>query len=173
MSLRFNDGFLDGNALFQVFSIMESPSIEDLRVENYAIILARYLMQLKLEQQTIVSLVNTSNSAIKQGPESLLAVENSLSLYKQLITDSNHIMSNLIALDLDSESRKVASEYHESLVKYTRDEARLASLVAQLREYQSSLSESDDDKWYSYILLLIFISIILIVAIRKYTKTQN
>jgi hypothetical protein len=173
MSLRFNDGFLDGNALFQVFSIMESPSIEDLRVKNYAIILARYLMQLKLEQQTIVSVVNTSNSAIKQGPESLLAVENSLSLYKQLITDSNHIMSNFIVLDLDSESRQIASEYHELLVKYTRDETRLVSLVDQLKEYQSSLSETDNDKWYLYIFLLIFISIILIVAIWKYTKTQN
>ena len=173
MSLRFNDGFLDGKDLFQVFNLMESPSIEDLRVENYAIILARYLMQLKLEQQTIVSVVNTSNSAIKQGPESLLAVSNSLSMYKQLITDSNLIMSKFISLELDEESRQIASEYHELLVAYTRDETRLASLVDQLKEYQSSLSKTDDDKWYSHIFLLIFISIIFIVAIRKFTKTQN
>jgi len=173
MSLRFNDGFLDGSALIQVFNIMESPSIEDLRVENYAILLARYLMQLKLEQQKIVSIVNTSNSTIKQGPESLLAVGDSLGLYKQLITDSNHIMSKFIALDLDSKSRKIASEYHELLVEYTRDEARLASLVDQLKEYQRSLSETDTDKWYLNNFLLIFISIVLIFAIRRYAKARN
>ena len=172
MSLRFNDGFLDGKDLFQVFSLMESPSIEDLRVENYAIILARYLMQLKLEQQTIVSVVNTSNSAIKQAPESLLAVENSLSLYKQLITDSNLIMSKFISLELDEESRQIASEYHELLVAYTRDEIRLSTLIDELTKYQHDLSEPDEESSL-YIFLMIFFTIICIVlfaAIRAQRK---
>ena len=172
MSLRFNDNFLDANTLFQVFNVMESPSIKDLRVENYAIILARYLMQLKLEHQTIVSVVNTSNSTIKQNPESLRSVSNSLSMYKQLITDSNYIMTKFISLDLDEESRQRASEYHELLVNYTRDETRLASLVEQLKEYQRSLSETDDEIFYLYIFLLILICIILFAAIRSYKKTQ-
>ena len=66
MQLRFNDGHLDESALTYVFNIMKSPLIEDLRVENYVILLSRYFMYLKLEQQKILSIVNTPNDAIKE-----------------------------------------------------------------------------------------------------------
>jgi len=167
LSLRFNDGFLDESALTQVFKIMQSPSIEGQRLKNYAIILSRYLMRLKLEQQKIVTIVNTSNIVIKDSPESLQAVSESLRMYKQLITDSNLIMANFISLDLDVESRQIAAEYHTLLVDYTRDEMRLTSHVDLLKRHQQYHSDAKKTNLYTYLLIAILFMIIGLFAAKR------
>ena len=48
MLLRFNDDFLNETALYQIFTIMESPALKELRVQNYTILLSRYFVRLKL-----------------------------------------------------------------------------------------------------------------------------
>ena len=52
MLLRFNDNFLDEDgAPDHIFAIMKSSELEDLRMQNYTILLLRYFMRLKLEER--------------------------------------------------------------------------------------------------------------------------
>ncbi|MBY0474541.1 MAG: hypothetical protein K2Q13_05710 [Nitrosomonas sp.] len=82
LSLRFNDGSLNEKTLSQVFSIMKSQSLEDVRLQNYIIIIVRYFTRLKHEQQKITSLIDTSNKKIKDSPETFREVSASLEKYK-------------------------------------------------------------------------------------------
>lgn len=174
MQLRFNDDYLDESTLMHVFNIMKSPLLEELRVQNYVILISRYFMYLKLEQQTILSIVNTPNDAIRESVNTLMTVEGSLIKYKQLVVDANHVMTNIIPLELDEESRIKVAELHGLLVEYTLDVMMLASHVDQLRRYQDDLSENvpvltDDEeldrgKWSVYVILVVLIITGLFVA---------
>ena len=164
INLRFNDGFLDETSLIQVFNIMTSPSIEDFRVENYAILLARYFVLLKIDQQTISFLVDTTNDNIKNNPETLITVTDSLHRYNRLINDANNIMGNYLSLELDDESKIKVYELNLLLVNYIKDKTRLASLVDELKQYQDKPPQADGGNWHLYIVLVILIIVGLFVA---------
>jgi len=139
MFLRFNDGFLDEKSLNSIFDIMQSPSIEDYRVLNYTILLSRYFIRLKLEQQKITSLSESSNETIKNSSKTLESVIYSLDRYDALINGSSNVMNHFLALELDSEDRKKAFEFNELLVSYIQDKGRLSKLIGDLKNYQNSL----------------------------------
>ncbi len=167
MFLRFNDGFLDEKSLNSIFDIMQSPSIEDHRVLNYAVLLSRYFIRLKLEQQKITSLSESSNETIKNSSKTLESVIDSLDRYDALINGSNDVMSHYLALELDSENRTKATEFKGLLVSYIQDRVRLSTLIDDLRKYQDSLPEdklvatddvsSEYSSWIPYILLILLI----------------
>ena len=134
MLLRFNDNFLDETALHQIFTIMESPKLEELRVQHYTILLAGYFIRLKLERQKIMTLTNAASNTIKNSPKTLQVVNNSFDRYKALRQGTEKVMSAMLNLDLDDDnSRAQRAEFQSLLLDYAKDEARLASLVANLR----------------------------------------
>lgn len=137
--LRFNDGYLDEGSLSQIFEIMKSPALEDARVLNYTVLISRYFIRLKLEQQKITSLASTSNETIRDNPKTLAVVIDSLNRYSMLAQDSSSIMSHFLALELDEEDRLKASEFHNLIVNYIQDKERLASLVDNLKDHQKNL----------------------------------
>lgn len=143
MSLRFNDGFLAEDSLREVFDIMQATSLKEKQVLNFTILLSRYFIRLKLEQQKMTSLASTSNETIKNSPKTLEAVRDSLRRYDVLINDSNYVMSKLIALEMDDEDRDKATEFHGLLINYINDKQRLALLIDNLKIYQESLSEEE------------------------------
>ena len=173
INLRFNDGFLDESSLIQVFNIMASPSIEDFRVENYAILLARYFVLLKIDQQTISFLADAANDNIKNNPKTLITVTDSLHRYNRLINDANNIMSNYLSLELDDESKVKVYELNLLLVNYIKDKTRLASLVDELKQYQDKPPHADGGNWYSYIVLVILIIVGLFIARSAHNKRQR
>ncbi len=135
--LRFNDNFLDETALQYIFEIMKSPALEDLRVEHYILLLSRYFMRLKLEQQKITSLASAANDTIKKSPETLSVVKDSLERYTALLRYTEQVMSALLRLDVDAvKSREQIVQFNQLLLNYTKDRERLAVLVDDLKAYQ-------------------------------------
>ena len=131
MLLRFHDDLLDETALHQIFTIMESPELEELRMQNYTILLSRYFMRLKLEQQTITALAGTQNNTIKNSPKTLQVVNDSLKNYKDLLGGAETVMSGLLKLDFDDDaSRDQRVKFHSLLLDYTKDEARLDCTIS-------------------------------------------
>lgn len=165
MLLRFNDGFLDEKSLSKIFDIMLSPSLEENRVLNYTVLLSRYFLRLKLEQQKITSLSASSNEKIKNSPRTLDTVIDSLKRYNVLFNDSNDIMSLYLALEMDDDDRVKATEFHRLLVSYIQDKKRLALLINDLKNYQENLTEDkpvvtdemSDVNWMPYIILILLV----------------
>ena len=56
LELRLNDDYLGEEVLLQVFHVMKSSPLEEFRLENCILLLARYLKRLEFEQQTIQDL---------------------------------------------------------------------------------------------------------------------
>ena len=69
VELRLDDGYLDEGMLLQAFEIMKSPALDDFRLENYVLLLARYLKRMEYERQKIVVLVDTPNDTIRNQSE--------------------------------------------------------------------------------------------------------
>jgi hypothetical protein len=140
MQLRFNDNFLNEAALKQIFEIMKAPPLESLRVQNYTILLSRYFIRLKLEQQKISSLASSSNETIKNSPKTLEVVTNSLNKYNQLATDTNQVMGEYLLLDSSNkETKEQITKFHQLLIQYIQDEKRLGLLVNDLKTHQEKL----------------------------------
>ena len=133
MLLRFNDDFLNEGVLYQIFTIMESPALKELRVQNYTILLSRYFVRLKLEQQKIMALASTSSSTIKNSPKTLQVVNDSLDSYEALLSDAEDIMISVLTLDLDDDESIQRAKIRNLLRDYRRDVKRLASLIDDLR----------------------------------------
>lgn len=137
MFLRFNDNFLNEAKLKEIFEIMKAPPLKSLRVQNYTILLSRYFIRVKLEQQKISSLASSSNETIKNNPKTLETVTDSLNKYNVLIKDTNQMMSEYLLLDSsDKETKAKITEFHQLLIKYIQDEKRLALLVNDLKTHQ-------------------------------------
>ena len=133
MLLRFHDDFLDETALDHIFTIMESSELEEWRTQNYIILLSRYFMRLKLEQQTITALAGAQNNTIKNSSETLQVVNDSLKNYKALLGGAETVMSGLLKLDFDDdEGRDQRAKFHSLLLDYTKDAARLEDLRASM-----------------------------------------
>ncbi len=141
--LRFNDNFLDEEVLYQIFTVMESSVLEELRMQNYTTLLSRYFMRLKLEQQKIMALTNASSNTIKNSPKTLEVVNDSFDSYKTLLRGAEKVMGGVQLLDLDDkESIRRRAKFHSLLFDYAKDEARLASLVAKTETRSSARVES-------------------------------
>lgn len=180
MFLRFNDGFLHEKSLSYIFDIMQSPSIKDYRTLNYTILLSRYFIRLKLEQQKITSLTSSSNETIKNSPKTLDVVIDSLDRYNALIVGSSNVMRHLLALEMDSQGSIKVADFHRLLISYTQDKKRLSMLIDNLRNHQDSLRnyqdslpknklvETDDGNWIIYTLLILLV-LIGFVLVRKRT----
>lgn len=137
MLLRFNDGFLDEKAFKHILTIMKAPELTKLRLQNYTILLARYFIRLKQEQQKISSLASSSNETIKNNPKTLETVNSSLNKYNQLANDANQVMGEYLLLDSsDKETKEQITKFHQLLIQYIQDEKRLALLVNDLKIHQ-------------------------------------
>ena len=131
MLLRFNDNFLDETALHQIFTIMESPALEELQVQHYTILLSRYFLRLKLEQQKIMALTGTSSNTIKNSPKTLQVVNDSFDSYKTLLRGAEKVMGGMSNLDLDDDDSVYQRvKFHSLLFDYTKDEARLDCTIS-------------------------------------------
>ncbi len=146
MLLRFNDDFLNETALYQIFTIMELPALKEVRVQNYTILLSRYFVRLKLEQQKIMALASTSSSTIKNSPKTLQVVNDSLDSYEALLSDAEDVTISMLTLDLNDNESMQRAEIRNLLRDYRRDAKRLASLVDDFRtrvvETRSSATET-------------------------------
>ncbi len=147
MMYRFGDGMVNEKSLNKVFKIVSNNALKDLRLQNYIIILSRYTIRLKLEQQKISSLALTKNKTIKNSPKTLLSIKKSFKSYDKLIIGANNIIEALEKIEVEDETeieaKKQVNTFKELIVQYANDKTRLQGLIQDLETYQASLSEDE------------------------------
>ncbi len=132
--LCVDNNTLNENVLKYIFDIMREPALKNIRLKNYTLLLIRYFIRLKLEQQKISFLANYSNEAIKSNPRMLEIMTDSLNKYNRLTIDANLVMKEYLLLDSkERETKAKITEFSQLLIQYTQDEKRLASLINNLR----------------------------------------
>ena len=182
MMYRFNDDYLKPDALNKVFNIASNEVIKDKRIQNYIIVLSRYIIRLKLEQQKISSLSTTSNETIKNSTKTLQAVKQSLKNYGSLITGAEKIISAFPTLEKNEdnqESLEKIETFTKLVSEYKNDKNRLQNLVNDLEEYQQSVPEkitndeqSSNSSFKLYIILgcLLFLFLLFFVFLSRKKK---
>jgi len=189
---RFSDDMINETALDEVFRIVSDKSLKDLQLQNYIIVLSRYLIRLKLEQQKITSLSLTNNKTIKDSPKTLISIKKSFESYEKLIVGANKIITALKTVNIDEEkeveSKKQINTFKELVFQYSNDKTRLNKLIEDLESYQASLVKdevvkiepknntvsSSNTNQYLYIIFAILILIIIgIFLMRKKEHTNE
>jgi len=170
MMYRFNDGFLSASSLQLISNIAIEESLRDKKAINYSIILARYFIRLKLEQQKISSLALTDNKTIKNSPKTLFTITKSLNEYSLLLRGANSLMENLLFDDyeLGDESKKQTNEFYMLLKQYRKDKTRLKTLIDKLEKYQSSAKDMDildKEKQQNQIILYLVVFLICLLVL--------
>lgn len=146
MMYRFGDGLVGKVALNEVFKIASDESIKDFRLQNYLIVLSRYAIRLKLEQQKISSLATTDNKTIRNSSKTLVAVKESFNGYTGLIKGSKNVLISLSELEFneeESESKKQVDTFSDLIAQYDNDKNRLKDLIEELEVYQVDLTEEE------------------------------
>ena len=135
ISLRFEDDYLSETALDAIYEIMKEPALRHFRLVHYQIVMKRYFVQLKLNQQKISSLCGATNRTILDSPFTLSIVEEALLTYRELLESASDVVSALNQLDESSEpeTRIQILADHDLLERYRSDERRLSELAAELR----------------------------------------
>ena len=139
VELRLDDGYLDEGILLEAFQVMKSPALESFRLQNYVLLLARYLKRMEYERQRIVVLVNTPNDRIRNHPKTLEVVKNSYNTYKKLLGGANLVESSTSVLDLDDDvGREYVAKLRSAFREYSWKRENIASMVRQLEAEQGS-----------------------------------
>ena len=148
MMYRFNDDYLKPDTLSSIFKIASHDLIKDNRVQNYTIVLSRYLIRLKLEQQKISSLTTTDNETIKNSIKTLVASEQSFKNYKVLSNGAQDIIDAFPKLENNEdnkESIEKINSFSKLVSKYKNDTSRLGELINDLQNYQDTLSSNESN----------------------------
>lgn len=140
---RFNDQALDADSLRKVALVAMDDSISKTMPVNLVLVLSRYFIRLKIEQQKISSLTTTDNITLKNSPNTLNTVKFSLQQYEKLLVDADNIFRKLLfsSLELDEDSHSKAEIFYDNFNKYKNDKERLRSLIKELEIYQESLKK--------------------------------
>ncbi len=136
---RLEDGSITYDSLNQVYLITKDSILKDDRLKNYTMILSRYFMRIKIEQQKISSLTQTSNTVIKKSKEVLTACNKSFDSYKTLVNGSKLIILDLESISDNDENQKKLIEFQELNNKYHNDIDRLRKLIEELELYQETI----------------------------------
>jgi hypothetical protein len=98
---------------------------EDVLNQSLVVIMMRYFIRIKLEQQKIVSLTNSNNTMIKNSDKTLIVVKESLTEYKKLL----HSLSKII--------------YYEPIQDYISDNEKLKNLNITYAKYEENINYLD------------------------------
>lgn len=139
VELRLDDGYLDEGMMREAFQVMKSPALERFRLENYVLLLARYLKRMEYERQRIVVLVNTPNDTIRNHPKTLEVVRDSYSTYEELLGSANLVESSISVLDLDDDlGREHVAKLRSAFREYSWKREKIASMVRKLETHQAN-----------------------------------
>ena len=135
LMLTTSDDDFDRGAWQEILSVMQDPAVEKHKFVNLQLLLVRYVMLLKVNQQRIASLSTTENQTIREHPQTLRAVEAALSDYGAVLDSADAVLSLLFD---DKQAGKRANvekleSYRLLLSDYANDIGRLTGLTNALR----------------------------------------
>ena len=138
IELRLVDDSLDEEVLLQIFQVMKSPALEKFRLQNYVLLLARYLKRMEYEQQKVMVLATTLNATIRNHPRTVDVIRNSLATYKTLLDGANIVESSISTLELEDDlSREQVARLRSAFRHYDWERENLSAALGALEEQQS------------------------------------
>ncbi len=185
MMYRLNDGYLNSNALDEVYDVAENSALKDQRLPLYTVLISRYLLRLKLEKQKISALTTAENTTIKNSEKTLNIVNKSYSEYTKLLETTEEISEELTYLAEDTDETKVIEEVKKisSLVlEYENERSKLKQLKSDLTTYQDSLNsdeiiQDEDDSSFDLLDYLVLFGFMLYLVFffsgKNKEKTKN
>ena len=94
MAYRIADGGLSSKVLFQLYELSKQFEYGEDKAAIQQLILSRYFMQIKLEQQKILTLVHSQSKTIKKSSKTLNVVKTALTEYRYLLVTSEAILDD-------------------------------------------------------------------------------
>lgn len=149
---RMNDDInLDYKTINSIRDIAFEIKDEDISNESLIVVMMRYFIKIKLEQQKILSLSKTDNNTIKYSDKTLSVVKKSLIEYKNLINSLSLIINHKPIQDHISEDKEL-KEINTTYAKYSESVNYLEILISNLRKEQVIYKEKLLEKkpWYKF-----------------------
>jgi len=149
MMYRFNDGTLSVRQLSNVATVADWPALGEQWAPVQVIVLSRYVLLLKKEQQRISSLVvvGSSNPVIRDSERTFALVRQSIADYEQLLKDAEYRVGRLknSKASSDAQLKEQVRKLGALVTGYSGDRSRLTKLVATLEarqaEYRQMLAQ--------------------------------
>ena len=121
IAYRMAEGALSSKVLCQLYELSKQFKYGEDKAAIQQLILSRYFMQIKLEQQKILTLVHSQSNTIKNSPKTLNVVKTALTEYRYLLVTSEVIIddqrSEIMGHDKDwwhSDWEKEWAKIHDS-----------------------------------------------------------
>ncbi|MCK5719202.1 MAG: hypothetical protein KAH84_04540 [Thiomargarita sp.] len=131
-----SDGAVNEAHIKQVTLIAANKNIKQYAIVNLSAVMVRYFTLIKLRQQAITAIANTTNEAIRNSPKALNKLGSSMTSYNKLLKDAQQILKILLRQKLehlDSKHKQNTinelKNFHSLMNKYVLDEERLSILV--------------------------------------------
>ena len=144
MMYRMND---DANLNHKSIDMLRDIAFEikdkDLKTQSLVIVLMRYFMRLKIEQQKILALAETENTKIKNNPKTLEIVKGALGEYKTLMHSMKPILNYLPIEKYIKENNDIEDLYVQ-YAKYEESTHYLEKAINELEEYQVWLKKEQE-----------------------------
>lgn len=125
---------------------------EDISNQSLVIVMMRYFIKIKLEQQKILSLSKTDNKTIKYSDKTLSVIKKSFVEYKNLINSLSLIIKHPPIQNYILEDEKLA-EINVTYAKYSESSNYLKVLIENLEKdqniYKAKLLE-EKKPWYKF-----------------------
>ena len=140
MMYRMNDGALATSELREVATVGQKAKLEDRWLPVQTVLLSRYILRIKIEQQKIGSLSASSNQTIRNDPLTLEVAKKSLAGYSQLLNGANFVAGGIAGASVISDKSipEEARNLTTLLEDYSRDRGRLEALVDGLEAHQAN-----------------------------------
>jgi hypothetical protein len=134
---RLNDGSISSKTLEKIYEFAIDERIEDFKKENLIILVARYFMLIKLNQQRILSLTKSKNDKIKSNPITLINLQDFIKRYEYQIERTNLALDEINKIeDLSSKDNKNISKFQQLLSNY---EIGIEKLKIRILIFEASL----------------------------------
>ncbi|RUM44528.1 MAG: hypothetical protein DSY46_05320 [Hydrogenimonas sp.] len=167
---RMNDNTdLNHKSLDKVKEIAMEIKDEEIKAQSLMILLMRYFIRIKIEQQKILALAESENDRIKESPKTLDILKRSLEEYKALLVSMKPILHMKVLEEAIKENNQIVIVY----AKYEESTHYLEKVVQELEEFQEALhmriekedSATSDIKNISKNMVLIGTGIFLLLLI--------
>ena len=136
MMYRMND---DSNLNHKSIDMLRDIAFEikdkALKTQSLVVVLMRYFMRLKIEQQKVLALTETENTKIKTSPKTLRIVNNALEEYKALMYSMKSIL-NYTPIEKHIKESNDIEDLYVLNAKYEESTHYLEKVITELKEYQ-------------------------------------
>ncbi len=148
LTMRIDDHTLDADTLKHVLWVAENNELSKYHSVIYTLLISRYFIRLKVEQQLISSFaMQANNPSIQKIADKVLPkLQQSHQEYNKLLdgtlATSGALLSAVNSSD-DIENKAKANEFSNLYVEYKKDEPRLAQLIVDFEKKIAEIKEAE------------------------------